>query len=441
MIDNPSVLMLWDDAGKVASTVKVNVDSLTRNSKFRVFQIAVFGKLPSGIDLDRFDVIVVHYSLVLASDAYVNPDFRRRIRESSAIKAVFVQDEYRFVERTIAAMREIGVDLLFTCVPEKEISKVYSEVALPGVQKVNVLTGYVDEALLGRKQPLYRDRKIDIGYRARRVPAWLGELGQEKWNIGQKVAIDAFQYGLTVDLAYREEERLYGEDWFRFLSNCKATLGVESGASVFDFSGRIQSEVERAALEHPDWTFSELQRRYFLDLEGRIVLNQISPRCFEAAALKTLMILYEGRYSDRLIPWRHYLPLKKDHSNFAEIVSVLRDEARVTEIVECAYREVALNPDNSFKEFVRIFDDAVSRRLGSDYVVISEPYSREEFLSIATQHDKLRAKSNRFRSLSTWAYFFLFGRVLGVTSEVFRDKVQLLLSKYMRGFFRKLLGR
>jgi len=440
-IEDLDVLLLWDDTSGVASTVKSAVDALVKHSKFRVLPIAVFGAFPENLDLNRFDVIVIHYSLVLSVDAYVNAEAKRRLKNSSALKAIFIQDEYRFVCRSIEAMRDVGIKLLFTCVPDEEISKVYPDSSLPGVYKVNVLTGYVDESLLGRILPCYQGRKIDIGYRARKVPAWLGELGQEKWNIGNRVRSDASRYGLIVDLAYREEERLYGEDWINFLSNCKATLGVESGASVFDFSGNLQSAVEKASSDNPDWSFSDLQKRYFAALEGQIRLNQISPRCFEAAALKTLMILYEGRYSDRLIPWRHYLPLKKDHSNFEEIVAILRDEERVNQIVNCAYQEVAMNPHNSFLALTKIFDDAIIHCLGRDYIPVATGYSTEEFLAIERRHHRLRVGRNRFRMLLSWAYFFFFGKLLGPFSEEFRDKVQALLGKYLRPIFRKLLGR
>ena len=92
-------------------------------------------------------------------------------------------------------------------------------------------------------------------------------------------------------------------------------LGVESGASVFDFTGEIQSKVEQYEKENPGADFYEIRDKFFKKEDGKISLNQISPRCFEAAALKTLMILYEGEYSGILVPWRHYVPLKKDHSN------------------------------------------------------------------------------------------------------------------------------
>src|SRR6185312_2046228 len=97
---------------------------------------------------------------------------------------------YRFVDATIAAMQEIGIDILFTNVPESEFERVYPVARLPGVIKVNVLTGYVPEHLLGMPVPKRSERPVDVGYRARKVPAWLGALGYEKYEIGRRFRDD-----------------------------------------------------------------------------------------------------------------------------------------------------------------------------------------------------------------------------------------------------------
>lgn len=421
-------LLLWDDAKNVAATVRQHVKALKGLSRHRVVPMSMMGDLPVGLDLHRFDGVIVHYSLALCVDSSVSPSARRLLGEFSGLKCLFIQDEYRHVDRSIAAMREIGLDILFTCVPEPEIEKVYTNERLPGVSKVNVLTGYVDESLFAYSVPPYKSRKVDIGYRARKVPAWLGELGLEKWQIGQRVAVDASRFGLAVDLAYREEERLYGDAWLKFMANCRATLGVESGASVFDFSGRIQVAVERDLVAEPSLSFEDLRKRHFLEEEGKIRLNQISPRCFEAAALRTLMILYDGEYSGRLVPWRHYVPLRKDHSNFEEVVEVLRDSGRAEKIIDNAYREVALGYENSFRAMADCFDHAVSQRANSRAKLpIINPYSDEELNAIASN---LSAASRRLivrRKVRTSLYFLLFRFLLGWLPERFRDRLQAFM--------------
>ena len=230
--------------------------------------------------------------------------------------------------------------------------------------------------------PVLRDRHLDVGYRARKVPAWLGSFGQEKWLIAERFRADADQYGLTCDFSTREEDRIYGEDWINFLVNCKAVLGTESGASICDFTGEIQRTVESHVSVNPDASFETLRDLYFKDEDGRIILSVISPRCFEAAALRTLMILYEGSYSGRLQPWRHYVPLNKDHSNMTEIVEVIRDQARAQAIVDTAFSEVALNPDNSFAAMVRQVDGALNRVFCEAMAARKGPYRDTDLTSI-----------------------------------------------------------
>jgi hypothetical protein len=152
-------------------------------------------------------------------------------------------------------------------------------------------------------------------------------------------------------------------------------LGVESGASVFDFAGEIERKVRAHLRRHPDASYDELEQLYFLGHEGKIRLNQISPRCFEAAALRTLMVLYEGDYSGILKPWRHYVPLKKDHSNMAEVVSVLRDPAKIAEITERAYQEIACEHRYSYAGFVAKVDAAIDAVICVEMMSPKKAYS------------------------------------------------------------------
>src|SRR4029079_18531680 len=97
-----------------------------------------------------FHGVIIHYSRVACSDDYLSPATRQRLAAFAGLKAIFIQDEYRHVDRTVAAMREIGVHVLFTIVPEREIDHVYPTDRLPGVVKVPTLTGYVPETLVRR---------------------------------------------------------------------------------------------------------------------------------------------------------------------------------------------------------------------------------------------------------------------------------------------------
>jgi hypothetical protein len=430
------VLLLCDRPERIAATISDHIDAVVQISRHAVWLLPILGILPSKLDLDRFDVIVIHYTL-MANDAGLSRDSRDRIARARALKAAFIQDEHRFVHRSIASFRELGVDVLFTCVPTPEIEKVYPQSALPGVRKVNVLTGYVNPALAGRAVSSFRDRPVDVGYRGRKVPAWLGDLGQEKLRIGRRFLSEASAYGLRCDIAYREEERLYGDDWIAFLTRCKAVLGVESGSSVFDFTGEIQQSVEAAVQRDPTVSYEELRDRYFAEHQHRVKLNQISPRCFEAAALRTLMILYEGEYSGILKAGRHYVPLRKDHSNMSEVAAILRDPERAEAIVETAYREIALNPAYSFQAHVRMVDDVLATAHAFKRLPIAPRYTVPEFAWAARPSLRYRSRLWR-RQLLELAYLIVFRRLLGWLRPEVRDVVQTHLSRVAKPVLRWL---
>lgn len=431
--DPLDVLLLCDDRRDIAATVQEHINSLAAFSQHRVRKLSILGELPRGLDLDHFDVVIIHYSLVLSRDSFISASSRTTLAQFRGLKAVFVQDEYRFVDATIAAMREVGVDVLFTCVPEPEIERVYSSEKLPGVTKVNVLTGYVPEHLLQRPVLPYAKRPIDVGYRARKVPAWLGQLGREKYEIGYFFRNAVAAEDLVLDISFREEDRLYGEDWLNFVGRCKAMLGVESGASVFDFTGEIQRRVEDHQRRNPGVTYEELKELYFAEVDGEIALNQISPRCFEAAALRTLLVMYEGEYSGRMQPWRHYIPLKKDHSNYSEVVTALADTERVNEIIEAAYREVACNPRNTFKAFVEKFDDAIASSFRIEQRALLPYLTDDEFEKLSTPGWRLRCRWIKRRIIES-AYRFLFADLLGRARPETREKVHA----WLRFFFRPI---
>ena len=357
------ILLLCDYHARSAGTIIDHIRAFETFSRHRIWILSNLGDLPRRFDLSRFDGIIIHYSIVVSNNNFLSPRARTRIRRFEGLKAVYVQDDYRWIDRTVAAFRYLRINAVFGLPSQNIIDQVYSPAKLPGVRRETVLAGYVPEELTRLPVKPYENRRLDVGYRARRLPAWIGEHAQEKWRIAERFSADAKNYGIVVDISCREEDRIYGQGWIDFISDCKAVLGSESGSSVCDFSGEVQANVERHEREHPDTPFEVLRDLYFEDLDGKVIISVISPRCFEAAALRTLMILYEGDYSGIFKPWRHYVPLKKDHSNMDEVVAVLRDPQRAQQIIDTAYREVALNPQYSYKAMVEQFD----RVLGEEF--------------------------------------------------------------------------
>lgn len=360
---NILLLCIRTGRGVDARTVTDHLDAFGRFSRHRVRELSFLRELPAGLDLAQFDVIVIHYTVAIGwmSDHYLSPASRQRIRAFAGLKAMFIQDEYHGVNDLHGLLRLMKIDVLFTCVPAPEIEKVYPAAALPGLAKVNNLTGYVPESLVRLRVPPIAQRPIDVGYRTRRPPYWLGQLACEKWQIAERFARRAAHTGLNLNLSHVEGERLYGAAWTRFIASCKSVLGAESGSSVFDFDGTVRPAVELFEATNPGVGFDEVQRRFLAEHEGHVDYAQISPRCFEAAALRTAMVLYEGRYSGILQPWRHYVPLKKDFSNFDAVLDTLRDPRKLQEIADRAHEEVACNEAYSYRSFIALFDSVVGQ--------------------------------------------------------------------------------
>jgi hypothetical protein len=365
-----------------AATVTEYLDALIQYSSATVYEVSMLHHFPARVDLDRFDVVITHYSLSLGPllKHYLGQDLIDRLKRFRGLKAAFLQDEYREIQTYWKHLNDLGIDILFSCVPDNEISKVYPADKVPKLRVVNVLTGYVSDRLVRTTVQPVAERQIDVGYRTRRMPFWLGRLGHEKWFIAEEFQRRAQSSGLKLDLSTREGERLYGEAWTNFVASCKVVIGVESGASIIDFDGKIERRVDDFVAQKPDATFEEVFDRLLRPFEGSLALHQISPRCFEAAALRTPMVLFEGDYSGVLIPERHFIVLKKDFSNFDEVLSKIRDIAFLQEMANRTYQEVALDPRWSYRSFIEKIDSILIEECARRNAhVASQPYSKAAF--------------------------------------------------------------
>jgi hypothetical protein len=355
-----SVLLLCDDRPSHAPNVLEHIRAFPRYSRhsFDLFN-------PRGITrsrflrLDDYDVVVVHYTVPV----YLSEWFEEWIAEFAGLKIQFLQDEYRRVDAMSAQMRELGIDVLFSSVPADAVPDVYGS-RLPGVDIVPTLTGYVPADLDGRALERLAGRPLDVVYRGRSIPYWLGRLGQDKSLIGREFLARAGSTGLRCDIAWTEADRIYGDDWYRFLGSSRSTLGTESGASIVDFDGSLQQRTDDYIAANPGATFEEVEREILWPFEGNAVIEAVSPRVFEAAALGTAMVNFRGRYSDVIEPWVHYVPLEKDFSNFDEVLSAIEDGAVMEKLAARAHEDLVASGRYSLKTFVEGFDREIDARVG-----------------------------------------------------------------------------
>ncbi len=382
-----NVLVLYNEPSIDVRTINEHLAAFKKYSCHNIVFIdssAAEKLLP---DLSPFDVIMLHNSVHFTRPSHLPKLLAKKITAYNGIKVLFLQDEYREIDRTAEHIRQLAIDIVFSTVNRDIANKIYHHPWLKKVRFEFLLTGYTSDALIKRSVPDFEDRTLDVSYRARKSPAWYGEFTRQKWKIGEKFNKDAGHFGLNCDISSKGADRLYGDDWYNLIVSSKAVLGTEAGASFMDFTGEVQTQVETYLNNNPQAGFSEIQQRFLQGRDGEIVIKVISPRCFEAAALRTLMIMYEGEYSGILKPYKHYLPLARSHENMEDVVAVLRNPARAAEIIERAYLEIACNPLYSYGTMVDQFEKAIDLECQKQQMTLGHQSQSEAASHLALSYD------------------------------------------------------
>lgn len=326
-------------------------------------------------DLSRFDVVIIHYSVRLPLDD-IAESTADALAGFNGLKVLFIQDEYEHTHRAWHWIHRLGIQLVFTAVPEPAIARVYPPEEFPGVRFVNTLTGYVPEDLPPLDAPPPSRRGLVVGYRGRPLPLRCGRLGQEKIEIGRLVKAYCESRGVPHDIAWAEDARIYGPQWPRFLASCRAVLGTESGANIFDVDGTLQSRIDAFRRAHPSAGDEEVLKAIVDPDEVPGLMNQVSPRIFEAIAARAALVLFEGHYSGVVVAGRHFISLEKDGGNLDDVFAQLGDGEYVDAMTERAYQDVIVSGLYSYQAFVRTVDEHVTRavvRLGSRRAVAPAP--------------------------------------------------------------------
>jgi hypothetical protein len=275
------------------------------------------------------------------------------MRRFRGVKILATQDEYEQTNVLKAAIKDLGFHVLLTCVPLDSVQQIFPRSEFPNLRFEKALTGYVPDHLIDTPPTLLRlhERPIVIGYRARALPAYFGRLGQEKYEIGRRMAEICEGRGIPHDISMEDSKRIYGSAWLDFIGSCRAMIGSETGSNVFDWDGSLRRQYNRmVAVKGRVPTYEE----FLPALAGRekeVFMGEISPRIFECAVMKTPLILFRGRYSDAIQPESHFIPLEKDFSNIDEVLSRIDDIEGLEAMAERAYQHLVLSGRFGYRAF------------------------------------------------------------------------------------------
>jgi len=364
MTANPieGILVIYHRPALVQDAVTVvdNIEAFGRYSRFKVWSVNTEYGFPPALGELRFRVLVLHYSLFGGGTYFFDSRFQQYLGTCKAsYKVAFFQDEYRYCQKRFQFLNRHRIDCVYTLVEPAYFHATYNKyTSVPRL--VSHIPGYVSEGLLKAAEKFGKrdqDRTIDIGYRGRSLEFYMGKGAQEKSRIAHGFIERAGGLKLTLDIEQTERKRLYGDAWYRFTANCRGFLGVEAGVSIFDVEDTVRIECEKRLSMNRKLKFDELHDQYLFQYEDNVPYRTISPRHFEAAAFRVCQILFEGKYSDVLQPMEHYIPLKKDFSNFDQVIRLFSDASVRCQLTENAYRDLIASGKYSYKKFIGEFDD------------------------------------------------------------------------------------
>ncbi len=351
------------------------VKSFVDNKKINL-TLLDYRRVYSDVNED-FDFIFLHHSTnadSLKPLEYIK-DFLEIRKEE---KLIFVGNEFNNIFSPIKEKRklfkELSISFICSMLMEKGAHYLWSDIA----KKKVLLTPPALNKNHFFSQQKYENRKFDIGFKGIKYYSYIGDIERNKM-------IDKFSKieGLKLSIDFT---RFNSKDWSIFLSSCKSVISSEAGSYYVDINDGIirdiinqirnktskfifprssldkymyrlpnvvkkflkyilsKSPITHSNLVFEDSEFDKFYKDYFNNIAlPDIYFKCISSRNFDAVGTKTLQILLEGKYNEILKPNLHYLSLKKDYSNFDEILEKLNDTKAVKEIINNAYNHVITN--------------------------------------------------------------------------------------------------
>tara|TARA_B100000989_G_scaffold58902_1_gene40118 strand:- start:6298 stop:7398 length:1101 start_codon:yes stop_codon:yes gene_type:complete len=358
------ILLIWTEYLKHVATIRDFVNSFTLYSKNEIDTICIWKLAGVGnckkvnINLNNYDYIIFNYTIMhnmaleLSRKNTILCNTYKSILNNKTKKIFIIQDEYYDTGKINEIIKTYNIDIIFTLLTEEGSKIIYP---FPKIKIHNYLAGYISEDNNTKNKIKIKDREMDVFYRGRPLNYWYGRLGQDKKNIGIKMKFFCDKYNIKNDISILEEDRIYGKEWEKRLSNSKVTLATESGSHIFHFDDSIIKKSDKLEFDLK-YSYKEAIKELNLK-EVDYYKNHISPKMFEAIVYKTALIMFEGYYNDILHPNIHFIELKRDFSNIDEVLKKIKDDCFLQNMVDRTYKEIVESEKYSYKSFIKKFDN------------------------------------------------------------------------------------
>ncbi|MDC1497058.1 hypothetical protein N8143_03535 [Pelagibacteraceae bacterium] len=348
-----------DDIKQYKSYSKHKIDVYNPiHKKLKTIRGKLFPK--SSLQIEKYDAIIIHFSIYILGEYFLSKDLSERIKKYKGLKIQTIRDEYRNINDMIEKQSYLGINILFSVLRVEHIKKVYEHPSLSKMIKVSCIPGHVSDYLTKLNVPKIKNRKINISYRSRFLPAQLGKFAQEKIKLGIEIKKLCQASKLSCDISVLDKDRVYGSEWIDLHNKSKVMLAAPGGASLFDFSGEALKRVTLLKEESPYLSEEKIIDEELSDLDGNIIHKQTTPRIFEAIALRVPLLMPINDYRGIFKPWDHYIPLEDALTNWNEIVKLLRDDYYLQDLADRAFSDIVKSGRWASKLFIEKFDDIIS---------------------------------------------------------------------------------
>lgn len=304
-----------------------NLSLLSLSDQFKLFKKLGFFK---------YDCIVLLHS-VFSNQNRLSSYLGKILSYSAIPKIYFIGNEYKLMPEKMKFCDKLRISLLISQSNDPIIHAAYRERLKCSVACIPN-TGH--DPTIFYPQTAFKSRQIDVGYRSYEEPWYLGNI--EKSQIAQYFLSKSQILDLKSDISMDPTRRFNEHGYASFLNSCKFQIGTESGTDFFDLDDYYRLQVNQYQTANPSATWHDIQGRFFSSSHSTLVMRIISGRQVEAAACKTVQILFKGRYNNYFKPDIHYIPLEKDFSNIGEVIEKMNDDIFCAELAVNAYN-VAVN--------------------------------------------------------------------------------------------------
>ena len=361
----PKGLLLCNYKPNQGAVTVESINTFLNQCKYPLFPYSMDPEFDATFSYEKFDFIIIHDSIIPNLGGYIKEPVRERLRDFKGPIFQFIQDPYRSTEAMQDFILDVGVEAVFTVYPVKTAKVIFNR--LKSQKFFHYLTGYASHNLNMEKTVPLSDRKVFLGYRGREYPYWFGETINIKVQLAKRLKKELSRFSVKTDISTREKDRLYGRDWVKFLSSCRAIYATESDISFTDPTGQVApwysalEGLNKTKGSNKKWDGSFVLDDPFFTEYAKFAptgVNVIPPRVFETICLRTACILTEGDYSGILHPWRHYVPLKADLSNLEEVVEFVKDDKKLSLMVATAFSEIANNRKYTWRGYADFLDES-----------------------------------------------------------------------------------